>query len=455
MPDRTLGESLPPSCVALLERVGFAGLDRAAFMRSTGNTVHWGGDVRVERFADGRFGLQVARGDLDELLSREAAGAGADVRLGANVTSIQRDGGRTRIGFEQGGKAETIEASWVLDCTGRTGVIARTGARVSEKAARTTALVAIWEAKSWPTEDPSHTIVESTSEAWAWSVPITEGRRYVTLMVDPTVTPLATKSAMDDAYGAQLSRTRVMSALVKDATRVAPVFAVDASPYSARTYGEPGALLVGDAGSFVDPLSSFGIKKAVASAWLASVVVHSILGQPDIATPALELFNARERQMFAALQRASAELARDAAAASPGEFWSARTSVVNDPVLAAEPDASLLREDADVLRAFERIRAADKLQLRHSRSVRFTKRPAVRENRVVLKTQLVVPAFPEGVRYIRNVDLLRLGELASQYAQVPDLFDAYNRVEPPVPLPDFLGALSVLIGKGILEWTVA
>ena len=454
MPDRTLGESLPPSCVALLERVGFAGLDRAAFMRSTGNTVHWGGDVRVERFAEGRHGLQVARGDLDELLSREAAGAGADVRLGANVTAIER-GERTRVSFEHQGESQTVDADWVLDCTGRTGVVARNGWRQNEKAARTTALVGLWERASWPTDDPSHTIVESTSDSWAWSVPVTERRRFVTLMVDPSLTQLATKTGMDDAYAAQLARTRVMSALVKDASRVAPVFAVDASPYSARVYGEQGALLVGDAGSFVDPLSSFGIKKAVASAWLASVVVHTSLGQPDMTTPALELFNERERQMFVALQRASAEMARDAASASPGEFWSARSAVPDDPALAAEPDATLLRQDPDVLGAFEQIRAAEKLTLRQGRSVRFEKRPAVRENRVVLKSQLVVPAFPGGVRYIRNVDLLRLGELAPQYEQVPDLFAAYNRVEPPVPLPDFLGALSVLVGKKILEWRVA
>ena len=77
--------------------------------------------------------------------------------------------------------------------------------------------------------------------------------------------------------------------------------------------------------------------------------------------------------------------------------------------------------------------------------------PVVRENRIALVTHLVVPAFPEGIRYLRGVDLVRLADLATQYSQVPDLYDAYNRRAPNVALPDFLGALSLLISKNVLE----
>ncbi len=60
------------------------------------------------------------------------------------------------------------------------------------------------------------------------------------------------------------------------------------------------------------------------------------------------------------------------------------------------------------------------------------------------------PPVPHGVRYCRNVDLVVIAQLAAEFAQVPDLFDAYNRAAPPAPLPDFLGALSTLIGFGML-----
>ena len=453
--DRSLGESLPPSCVALLERVGITGLDAAGFLRSTGNSVRWGGgDERVEQFAPGLHGYQVERADFDAFLVREATGAGADVRIGANVTRV-RLGDVATIDFEHDGKTETLNAGCVMDCTGRAGLIARDGWRVAEPTARTMAIVGVWERDDpWPTGDASHTIVESTANGWAWSVPVSDKRRYVTLMVDPTLTSVSNREGLDLAYHEQLGRTSNLSALVQGAQRVGPVFARDASPYHANRYTERGTLLVGDAGSFVDPLSSFGIKKAIASAWLASVVVHSILLNDSIASAALELFNTRERAMHDALRRSAAALARDAAGAHPTAFWEARAASV-DTDRAFEPDVAALRDDADVKRSFDELRSRDSIRLKPTALVQRASRPTVRGNRVVIEDHLVVPAFPDGVRYVRNVDLVRLSELAVAHDQVPDLFDAYNRVASPAPLPDFLGALSVLIGKGFLEWNLA
>src|SRR5687767_12758768 len=224
--DRALGESLPPSCVTLLERVGITSLDAAAFMRSSGNTVRWGvGNERVEQFAEGLHGYQVDRAAFDAFLVQQARAAGADVRAGANVIGIRRNDGAT-VEYERDGKSEKLQARWVLDCSGRTGVVARDGWRQPEPAARTTAIVGVWERDDeWPTPQPSHTLVESTEDGWAWSVPVSRRRRFVTLMVDPTITPVASREGLDRAYLAQLARTRSLSSLVEGAALVGPVFA--------------------------------------------------------------------------------------------------------------------------------------------------------------------------------------------------------------------------------------
>ena len=70
---------------------------------------------------------------------------------------------------------------------------------------------------------------------------------------------------------------------------------------------------------------------------------------------------------------------------------------------------------------------------------------------MVLEDHVVVPAFRDAVRYVRSVDLVQIIALAPAHDQVPDLYAAYNRAAAPVPLPDFLGALSVLVGKGALD----
>jgi hypothetical protein len=81
---------------------------------------------------------------------------------------------------------------------------------------------------------------------------------------------------------------------------------------------------------------------------------------------------------------------------------------------------------------------------------------AITPRRIILEDRLVVPGWPDadadrGLRFLRDIDLVRVVELAPRHRQVPDLYEAYNRVCPPAPLPDFLGVLSVLIAKGALQ----
>lgn len=454
--ERSLGESLPPSCVALARRIGIADLDAGGFLRSTGNTVRWaGGDERAEPFAAGQHGYQVERAAFDAFLARDAMGAGADIRLGANVTGIGvHDDGATVSYQDEAGRPITLPAQWVLDCGGRASIAAR-DRRKWEVATRTTAIVGVWEGADWGLAEPSHTIVESTEDGWAWSVPVSPGRRYVTLMVDPTLERVASRDGLRDAYLAQLRRTHSLQPLVQRATLATPVFARDASPYTAHAFAESGLLLVGDAGSFVDPLSSFGIKKAFASAWLASVAVHSILTDASIRGPALALFDSRERAMYEALKRSAAALARDAAGVHPTAFWESRAIATPEGEMTIEPDVSALRADPDVIGALDDLRRRETIALRATPLVHRSARATVRNSRVVLEEHLLVPAFPEGVRWVRNVDLVRLSDLAPAHRQVPELFDAYNRAAPPVPLPDFLGALALLVGKKFLEISAA
>ena len=86
-------------------------------------------------------------------------------------------------------------------------------------------------------------------------------------------------------------------------------------------------LLVGDAASFIDPLSSYGVKKALASAWLAAVVVHTSLTNSALAAVALDLFNQREREIHTAAVRQSAHFFADAATRHHYPFWTGRATM--------------------------------------------------------------------------------------------------------------------------------
>jgi hypothetical protein len=73
----------------------------------------------------------------------------------------------------------------------------------------------------------------------------------------------------------------------------------------------------------------------------------------------------------------------------------------------------------------------------------------VRGHEIVMEDRLVADGW--AVRFLRDVDLVGLLEIAPSHDQVPALFESYNRRFPPVALPDFLGALSVMLAFGILE----
>jgi flavin-dependent dehydrogenase len=454
-----LAESLPPSCRKLFDRAGVRGaIDAAGFLRSTGNTVRWGADSqRVERFADGELGYQVSRDAFDRVLLAECVAAGALVTQRATVRDVREDrdaDGRAIVSYDVGATHRRVAARWILDCTGRAGLIARRGWRHPEPRLRTMAIAAVWERRDgWPLADPTHTLVESYEGGWAWSVPVSETRRHVTVMVDPAVTTVAGRARLSTTYHAELSRTASLRDLVEGANLVGRPFARDASSYSCVHAGEDGVLLVGDAASFIDPLSSYGVKKALASAWLAAVVVHSCISNPSLVAPALELYDSRERAIYESLRTRLSELSREAAGAYAGGFWHDRADPVDalDREFAAEPDVTALRADPDVLAALAELKQRPSIALHPARGLERVRKPVVSGNTIVLAEHLVAPAFPDGVRYLRSVDLVAIVDLARAHDQVPDLFDAYNRAAPPAALADFLGALSVLVGKRMLS----
>lgn len=449
-----LAESLPPSCTKLFDQLGLRKtVDGAGFVRATGNTVQWADQKRrVELFDVGPRGYQVGRDVFDALLGDAARASGATMFGDATVRGLERIGQAWRVAYDTRAGQSAVTAQWVLDCSGRAGVVARRGMRKAEVASRTTAVVGIWDSHvPWPMEDATHTLVESYDGGWAWSVPVSPHRRYVTVMLDPSVTSLPSRAGLAAAYREELSRTSALDSLVALATFVDSPWACDASPYSADRVHDDHVLLVGDAASFVDPLSSFGVKKALASAWLASAVVHTALTDATLTSPALELFSRREQAMYVHLQRQFGNLARDAAGAHESGFWRNRGDAVTDDSSENTEMLTALSE-ARLRAAFDDLKARPSIQLNTGAGFSLVERATVQGHRIAMQTQIATPHIPNGMRYYRNVDLVLLHRAATQHDQVPAIFDAYNRAAPPAPLPDFLAALSVLLSLEVLSF---
>ncbi len=460
----SLAESLPPSCGKLFSAVGVsAAVEAAGFLRSRGNTVWWGsGPPRTESFERGATGYQVVRRTFDRLMRAEAERAGAEIRREVTVRGVtlppagDSTGGVRVSAQDARGAPVIVEARSALDCSGRAGVVGR---RYRERVAAggsTLALVGVWRHDTtWDVPDDSHTLVETYADGWAWSVPTSARRRYITVMVDPRTTAWDPGGPLGETYAAMLRKTTHVGRLIAGARLEGAPWACDASQYGARAFGGTGFLLVGDAATFIDPLSSFGVKKALASAWLAAIVVHTRLRRPEREALALRLYDERERRIFASSRRQAAAFFADISHQNPHPFWTDRADPADDETDPADEDQiDRFRHDRDILDAFDALKRAASIHLRAGDRVRRRMQPAVEGREVVAETRLVIGDEPDAsvaVRYLRGVDLPRLVAMAGEHQQVPDLYEAYQRVCPPVALPDFLGALSVLLGKGVLR----
>lgn len=480
-----LAESLTPSTRKLFDALSLSGaIDAAGFVRSTGNTVWWAADdadltatnrragaqgfagpgPRVERFADGARGWQVEVGALEKVLLRQAELAGAIVECRA-------------------ASAADLEHPFVLDCTGRAGLLARVRhLRHYEEGLRGVALGGNWRRDgAWPLPDESHTVVEAYADGWAFSLPLAGGDRQIAVMVDAERSALARGASARQVYLAELAKTHVCARLVRNARLVGGPWGWDATAYHAEAYagtgmdleargrrpagaavppetfgwapGWPGGwLLVGDAGSIINPLSSSGVKKALASGWLAAIVANTCARHPGRAGAALGFFDAREREVVAAYRALTRRYLSEAGAGRASAFWVEHTGEAaradSEALLDGERDVP----SAAVRTAFEHLRQAPNLAVRRGPAFVVEPRPAVSGFEIVLEPRIVGRDDPRGVRYVADVDMVTLVELAPQASEVPELFERYCRASAPVALPDFLRALATAVARG---WLVA
>jgi flavin-dependent dehydrogenase len=453
---RGAAESLPPSTLKLLATIGvLESVDAAGFYRTTGNTVWWGmreGHVEPFDAAGAAPGYQVFRPEFDRVLLTAAADAGAEVIRDAHVRRVQTTGDTCALVEYQceGQRPTAVTCRFALDASGRAGVIARRGFRRHEHAFLTQAFVGEWACEpAWGLPDNSHTLVETYEDGWAWSVPLSATIRQVGVAVDGATTRVRRGPTLALTYRAQIAKTRQLNRLIAGAT-LGRVWACDASLYSSHRYAGPQFLLLGDAASSIDPLSSFGVKKALASAWTGAVAVHTCLMYPDRQAIALDFFSNREQQVYSANLQRSCAFAREAYARHPHPFWAERAEI---KVVAADGDVDeeTLFRAPDVQAAFHRLKESPAIELSLSSGIGVTQRALIHDREIMLDQAFSLPEAPGGLRFLAGVDLVKLAEMACHHHQVPDLFETYCRVCGPVPLPSLLGSLSVLLAKGVLE----
>jgi flavin-dependent dehydrogenase len=440
-----LAESLPPSIRKLLGTLGqLDSVVSAGFHPNTGNIAHWAGNSRVASSPDA--GFHVSRPRFDAVVRGSAASAGARIVDGIArridgvdplcVTYAAADGAVT-----------ACHARYVLDCSGRAGVVACRGLRRRDTRYHTLAIVAEWECADWAPDERTCTTVESYRDGWTWSVPLDATRRQCAVMIDKK-----NSRSLVAIYGSELAKAARLGERLASARRVTAPWACDASVYDATRAADGHMLLVGDAASFIEPLSSAGVKKALLSAWRAAVVTNTCLRNSAMAGAAVDLYVRREREVYADCLRRSHTFFAEAAAAYNTPFWDARADLAEVGALCSADSSAATDEDrdADVRAAFEQLRGATRLRLRPANCLRFEPAAAIEGREVVMQDAIAMPGLDAPLQFAAGVNLAALARLACEVDQVPALIAAYRAQVAPVPVDGLLTGLSVLVARRAL-----
>jgi flavin-dependent dehydrogenase len=445
----SLAESLPSSTRKLLHLLGqLERVEGAHLYPNTGNVALWGGASRTTTSREP--GFHVSRSVFDEILRDSARAAGARAIEG-RVLGIDGDDPLCVTCAASGDPTArtAYRARYVLDCSGRAGVVARRGWRRNENVLRTLAIVGEWECGAWPASERTQTTVESYRDGWAWSVPLSDTRRQCTVMVDGDRSP--EPLALAAKYRVELAKAPALSARLRDARPVSRPWTCDASTYDCAAAAAGRVLLVGDAASFIDPISSAGVKKALLSAWRAAIVVNTCLDDASMSAAACDLHVRREREVFGDCARRSSIFFGEAGAAYHTAFWIARANACGAAAGDGDPgvDGDLAR-DSELHAAFDQLRNSGAVRFRTASTLRFEPAATIEGRRIVIRDAIVVPGRGAPVQFAAGINLPALARLAANGCEVPALIAAYQDQVGPAPIGGVLTGLSWLVARHAL-----
>lgn len=264
------GETIAPEANPLLRELGVWDEYAASnAVESPGTISAWGSPVPSEtdflRNAHGS-GRHVDRNAFDAMLCRAAAGAGADVRTPLRVVRCRRDRGSWSIATAAG---DDLRARFVIDASGRNGIrIGPGGNRIVDDA-----LIAIFLRLDHLGEPPNdlRTLVESVPDGWWYCAPLPSGESVAVLFTGSELYANEGIVLGEHLKEAPLTRRRIGSARIAESHVVHVSSSVRANPA-----GEDYAA-VGDAAAAYDPISGYGITKALADAHALAAAVDSAL----------------------------------------------------------------------------------------------------------------------------------------------------------------------------------
>jgi menaquinone-9 beta-reductase len=293
------GECLSPAAVEALRALGALPLVRGAPHAPIAGwrILAHHGDAFVGTFPAAGPGIAIARSTLDAILLELARSRGAEVRTGARVVDLLRQGGRVagvRLNSAHG--SEEIRARLVIGADGLRSIVVRKLGLLRRpprlrKLALTAHLVGVGDLAQ-----------RGELHLFPWGciglAAVGDGKTNVSVVATGDAAR-GVAGAREEYFDAAVARTGVL----RGATRATAVLATGPFDWPTRTAVADGALLVGDAAGYYDPFTGQGIYRALRGAELAATAADAALRAGDTSAARLAPYDRARRGAFSTSER--------------------------------------------------------------------------------------------------------------------------------------------------------
>jgi flavin-dependent dehydrogenase len=285
-----IGETLPPAA-----RLSLAGLAvwqpflAAGHLPSPGVLSVWGEEELYEThfiFNPYGHGWHLDRQRFDLMLADAARQAGARLCCGAQVTScLPLAAAGWQVEFTSdctgSGRCHQLRATFMIDATGRAAVLARQQGAKRLNTDRLVGLAGVLAARACESTCPENacdacTLVEACANGWWYSALLPGARLIAVYMTDADLLPRH-RGLWRAFWHAQLQQTTHTQARLHAFDLQAVPRMVAANSSRLDGVSGHGWLAVGDAAMAFDPLSSQGLRHALASGMHAGEALNGCL----------------------------------------------------------------------------------------------------------------------------------------------------------------------------------
>jgi flavin-dependent dehydrogenase len=389
-PRRHIGESLPPTILAVLDQLNIRDrIEAAGFLRPCGAVVKWGAGAPAYRPMSDFAGLQVDRGVFDSILLEGARAAGARVFQPATVGEIaHRPGGGWIATVQRGQNRLHISSRMIAIAGGRRAPLRGRRQRVSKP---TLALHGYLRNSSFSTPESR---IEANDEGWLWAAPLPDRTVSVAVFLDPGNRRLSGKRGdLASPFREMLRKSLLLRDCAQDEL-AAPAQACDASSSLASPTVGDDFIRVGDASFSIDPLSSQGVLHAIVSGIQGAAAVNTLLRRPADGEAAKAFCMARQREAVDRDRTIGSAHYCTQAAVTPTHFWLARSE---------RPDGG---EPARQRQRPGELTGETPLQL--TRDISLQPRPVLADDFIKCEMALCHSDLDRPMAFIRNVPIGKL-----------------------------------------------